>query len=222
MLCDSVPDGIDAVTISEPLEDAVATDHDEVEVVLYFEALDVGLAHYNVRIAAVAWPLRLDVAERLRHREAPREDAQRALHVKILLARMSGCLGESLRAIDLTARCLDSNLFQLVIRLVITAEHANLLATVDRHDGSRVSDVDDVDHLVDNHDDGSARARALRTDSLPGHEVLSSSLRLLNQRQEVSLTFTESLSDGLDRVLRELIVLHDEIVQVVSEVVSAR
>ena len=51
--------------------------------------------------------------------------------------------------------------------------------------------------------------------------MLSSRLGLLDDRKEVALTFTESLLDSLDWVLRELVILHDEVVQVISQVVCA-
>lgn len=61
----SVPYRVNTVPVVEALEDAVAADHDEVEIVLNFEALDVGVADNHVWIASEPWSLRLDVAERL-------------------------------------------------------------------------------------------------------------------------------------------------------------
>lgn len=52
--------------------------------------------------------------------------------------------------------------------------------------------------------------------------MLSSSLRLLNEAEEVALALMEALLDGLDWVLRELLILHNEVMQVISEVISTR
>lgn len=51
--------------------------------------------------------------------------------------------------------------------------------------------------------------------------MLSSRLGLLDEREEVTLTFTEALLDSLDWVLRELLILHNEVMQVISQVVCA-
>lgn len=64
----SVPNGVDTVSVVKALENAVAADHDEVEVVLHLEALDVRVAHDYVWISSEAGSFCLDVAEGLRHR----------------------------------------------------------------------------------------------------------------------------------------------------------
>lgn len=51
--------------------------------------------------------------------------------------------------------------------------------------------------------------------------MLCPCLGLLDEAQEVALALSESFSDSLDWILRKLFVLHDEIVQVVTQVVSA-
>jgi len=59
----SVPNGVHAVSVVQPLKDSIATNHDEVEVILYFEAFDVRVAHNDVGIATKAWPLGFNVSE---------------------------------------------------------------------------------------------------------------------------------------------------------------
>lgn len=158
LLVDTLPDCVDAVAVGQALENAVATDHDEVEVVLNAEALDIGLANDYVRVASVTRPLGLDIAECFRNRESPREDSERTLDVQVLLARVRGCLCEGLSPIDLAAGGLDADLLKLVVRLVVPGQHADLVSSIYGHDSAGVADVDDVDHFVDNHDDGSAGA----------------------------------------------------------------
>jgi len=51
--------------------------------------------------------------------------------------------------------------------------------------------------------------------------VLRPGLRLLHQAQEVALALSETFSDCLHGVLRKLLILNDEIVQIVSKIVSA-
>ena len=59
----SVPNGVDAVSVVQPLKDSVATNHDEVEVILDFEAFDVRIAHNHVWITTEAWPLCFNVSK---------------------------------------------------------------------------------------------------------------------------------------------------------------
>jgi len=82
----SVPDSVDAVSVREALENAIAANHDEVEVVLHFEAFDVGVADDDVGVAAEAWAFGLNVSEGLGYRETTRKYSQRSLDVEILLS----------------------------------------------------------------------------------------------------------------------------------------
>lgn len=65
LFVDSVPTHVDAVSVVKPFKDAVAADHDEVEVVLHLETLDIRLAHNHIGIATIAWSLGFDVSEGL-------------------------------------------------------------------------------------------------------------------------------------------------------------
>lgn len=216
---DAVPDHVDAVSVVEAFEDAVAANHDEVEVVLHFEALDVWLAHDHVRVSSVSGSLGFDVSESLRHRQSPWKYSQRPLHIEVFLSWCGGGLGKCLGPVNLAPCCLDSDLLQFVIRLVVSGQNSNLGSSVDGHDGPRVAHIDHVNHLVDHHHHVRTRSRPLRTHILTTHHVLSSSLSLLHQIQEVLLAISEALLDCLDGILRELLVLDHKVVEVVSEVV---
>ena len=52
------------------------------------------------------------------------------------------------------------------------------------------------------------------------HGVLSSSLGNFNQVDETTLTLFETTDDGLLRELREIFVLHDEVMKIISQVVG--
>lgn len=105
---------------------------------------------------------------------------------------------------------------------MISGKDTDLSSSVDGHDGSRVSDIDDVDHVVDDHNDIGARTGSLRTDILPGHEVLCPSLSLFDQSEEVALTLSEALLDSFNWILGELLVLNNKVVQVVSQIIGTR
>jgi len=51
--------------------------------------------------------------------------------------------------------------------------------------------------------------------------MLRSGLCLLNEAQEIAFTFSEAFSNGFNWILRKLLVLHDEVVEVIPQVVCA-
>lgn len=220
LLGDSLPDHIDAVSVVEPLKNTVTADHDKIEVVLYFEALDIWIANNDVGVSSISWSFGFDVSERLGHRESTREYSQRPLNVEILLTRVRSCFGEGLSSIYLAPGGLDSDLLKFVVGLVVSGENTDLGSSVYRHDGPRVADVDDVYHVVNDHDDVGARPGSLGTHVLSGHQVLGPGLSLLDEREEVAFAFSEALLDSLDRILWELLILNDEVVEVISQIVG--
>ena len=108
----------------------------------------------------------------------------------------------------------------LVVGLVVTREHCDLSARVDRHDAATVANIDDVGHVIDDHDYGGARARSLWTNLLARHGILSSSLSHLNQVDKAALAVFESTNYGFLGEFGEIFVLNNEVVQVVAQVVG--
>ena len=53
------------------------------------------------------------------------------------------------------------------------------------------------------------------------HSILGPRLRDLNQVDEASLTLFETANNGFLRELREIFILHDKVMKIVSEVVGA-
>ena len=221
LLVDAAPDCVDALLVVQALEYAVAADHEEIKVVLELETSDFGIANDNVLIATVPLPLGLDVAEGARHREATREGSQWPLDVEVFLAGCGGSLGEGLCAVDLAACGLDASALLVIIRLVISGQDRNLGARIERHQATAIANVDHVRRVVDDHHHSRAGAGPLWTHLLARHGVLGSLLGHLDEADEAALALFEASNDRLLRELGEVLILHDEIVQVVSEVVSA-
>ena len=121
LLVDAAPDGVDAALVVQTLENSIASNHEEIEIILQFETSNLRVANDNVRISSVLLSLCLNVSKGAGHGEAAWEDAQRALHVQIFLIGVRSCLGKSLCTVDLTACSLDSDTFLIVVRLVITS-----------------------------------------------------------------------------------------------------
>jgi len=125
-----------------------------------------------------------------------------------------------LRPVDFATAGLDSDSLLLVIGLVVSGEHGDLSAGVDGHDAATVTHVDHVSHIVNDHHHGGTGARPLRAHLLARHCVLSARLSHLDQVDKAALTLFKSTDNGLVGELREVFVLHDEIVQVVSQVIG--
>ena len=103
---------------------------------------------------------------------------------------------------------------------MITRAHGNLRASIDRHDTPTVTDIDHVRCIIDDHDHCGARAGPLGADLLTWHGVLGSRLCNFDKVEEAPLTFSETCHDRFIRELREVLILHDEVMKIVAEVVS--
>ena len=216
MFSNGIPDLVDTVSIVQALEDSIAANHNEVKIVLNFEGLDVGVAHDHVWVTAVLRALGLDVSEGFAYRKTPREDPKWSLDIHVLLAWVSSCFCKSLGPINFSSCSLDPDFLELVVWLVVTTENSDLAPRIDAHHGTRIPNIDDVDHIVNDHYDVGTRARPLRTYILPIHHVLGSCLSLFHQRQEILLALSKAFPDCFDWILRKLLILNHEVVQVVS------
>lgn len=120
LLCYSIPNSINAVSIIKSLKDAITANHYEVKVVLDLEALDIWVTDDHVWVSSVARPLGFDVSKSFGDRKTARKDSQRALDVQVLFTWGSSSLCESLGSVNFTTSCLDSDFLKLIIWLVIS------------------------------------------------------------------------------------------------------
>lgn len=104
---------------------------------------------------------------------------------------------------------------------MVTTRSSNVCASVQRHKAATITDVDYIGHVIDDHDDSCAATRPFRAYLLSGHGVLSAGLRHLDQVNEATFAFFETSHDRLVWELREVFVLHNEIMKIVTEVIGA-
>jgi len=216
-----IPNSINAVSVVKSLKDSITTYHNEIKVVLNFKAFDVWITNNYIWVTTITRSLCFDISKGFGNRKSSWENSQWTLDVEIFLSRGCSCFGKGLSPVNLSSSSLDSNLFQLIIRLVISWENSDLCSCINRHHSSWVSHIDNVNHFIDYHDHVRTRSWPLWAHILPSHEVLGSCLCLLNKTEEIPLTLMESFLDGLDWVLRKLFILNHKVMQVISEVVSA-
>ena len=81
MLIYAIPYRVNALFIIEALKDTVATDHEEIKVVLQFETANLGVTYNDVRITSVFLPLSLYISEGSRNGEAAGEHSQGSLYI---------------------------------------------------------------------------------------------------------------------------------------------
>ena len=120
LVCYLFPYSVNAVSVGEPLEDAVTANHNVVIVVLDLETFDVWVADNHIWVSTIARTLCLDISKCLRDRESSWEDSKWPLNVKIFLTWMSSCFCKCLSSINFATSCLDSDLLKLIVWLVIT------------------------------------------------------------------------------------------------------
>lgn len=216
-----VPNSINAVPIVKSLKDSVTTYHNEIKVVLNFKAFDVWITNNDIWVTTITRSLCFNISKSFGNRESSWENSQWTLDVEIFLSWGCSCFGKGLSPVNLSSSSLDSDLFQLIIRLVISWENSDLSSCINGHHSSWVSHIDNVNHFIDYHDHVRTRSWPLWANILPCHEVLGSCLCLLNKAKEIPLTLMESFLNGLNWVLRELFILNHKVMQVISEVVSA-
>lgn len=116
----AVPNSVDALLVIQTLENTVAADHEEIEVVLELEHLDLWLADDDVLVSTVLGPLGLDIAEGTRYRKPSRKHSQRPLHIEVLFLGCRGCLGECLSSVNFTTGSLYSDALLLIIGLMVS------------------------------------------------------------------------------------------------------
>jgi len=108
----------------------------------------------------------------------------------------------------------------VIIWLVVTGADGDLRTSIDGHDAPTVTNVDHKRCIIDDHDYCGAGARPLRANLLTWHGVLGSCLRNFNKVEEAALAFSETSQNRFIRVLREVLILHDEVMKIVAQVVS--
>ena len=63
MLVNSVPNGVNNVSVVKSLKDTIAADHEKVEVIFQFETANFWVTNDDIWITSILLPLGLDVSE---------------------------------------------------------------------------------------------------------------------------------------------------------------
>mmetsp|Transcript_41369 Transcript_41369/g.63058 ORF Transcript_41369/g.63058 Transcript_41369/m.63058 type:complete len:216 (-) Transcript_41369:3213-3860(-) len=182
-------------------------------VVLYFKGSYIRIRNYYVYITVVLFKLGFDITDSSRDGEAPREDAVGSVYY--LLAGFSeGWVSLNYLGVLVNTTFIfdDPFHFNFIGRLMICREQEQLLATVSRHDSSAVSSVGTVAHVVNDEDDNGAATGPI--------DFTSFLFLAFSEFNEEAFGFSETVAEGLDRILREIIILYNELMEVVPKEIS--
>ena len=117
--------------------------------------------------------------------------------------------------VNLPAIFLNSSCFIFIFRLMILRKEEDLFTSIDRHDCSAVSNIGNVAQVPDNKDDDSARPASL-------NEVFLWPALFVSPLKEHPLGLRKSILDSNSRVLGEVIVSDNQLVELVPQEIRAR
>lgn len=106
----------------------------------------------------------------------------------------------------------DSLHLYLLSGFVIRGKKEQLFTSICRHDCPAISSVGAIAHIVDDEDDDRTTSRPI---NVTGFLLLA-----LCELEEEPFSFTETVSERLNRILGEVFILDDELVEVVPEEIS--
>ena len=117
--------------------------------------------------------------------------------------------------VDLTAVLFNAPRFFLILRLVVLGQEQDFFAAVNRHDGPAVAHVGHVAYLSDDEHDDGASATAL-------HEILLRATLLVSPLKEHLLGLSETSLNSQLWVAWEVLVAHNQLMQLITQEVGAR
>jgi len=220
LLLDALPHTIYNFLVVKSFVDTVATYKEKVKVILKFEHFKLWIAHNHVRVTSIPGSFGLDVAESSRNGQTTRENAQGPLNVEVLLVWGRCSFREGLSAIDLASLGLDTAPLIFVIGFVVSAWHCSMQTSIHRHYATAITNIHNICSVIYYNYTDRAASRAFWSHCLTWILFLSPSLSKFDQVDKIALTLLKACCDCLLRMHRELIVLHDKVMQIISQVVG--
>lgn len=161
LLCNSIPNHVDAIPIVQSLKYSITTNHYEIEVVLNFEWFDIRFTNNHVGVTTVFGSLGFDVSKGFRYRKSTGKNSQWPLNIKVFLSWLTSSFGKGLGPIDLATSGLNSDLLKLIIRFVVSWENTNRSSCIDGHDCPWITNINNIDYIINYHNNRGTRSWAL-------------------------------------------------------------
>lgn len=115
--------------------------------------------------------------------------------------------------VNLTSTFFNSFGLILILWLVILWQHQNLVTSIDRHDSTTISHISNVADLTNNQRDNGTGSTSL-------NEVLFWLALLMGPFKKDFFCFCNTVFDSLLRVLWKVVIPHDQLMKLVSKIVS--
>ena len=201
------------------VKDAIATQNDEVMILLDFECFYLRHSYDNSGNAPVFWELGINIAKGSWYSKSTRQYSHRALTMSIFIATFehdrtsiqSRYLLGSLCLVYLASWSKHSLLLIWLTRFVISRKAIYLLPSLSRHNGSAISYICYVHCVIHYQTYDSTWSALFNTFPRGSWNIL----------QEVSFRFLEPWHYSFSRFIRELFISDDELMQVVSQEIRA-
>ena len=123
------------------------------------------------------------------------------------------CLNDLGVLIDSTSMLDDSLHFNFISRLMISREQEQLLSSISRHNSPTISSIGTVAHIINDKYDHRTTTRPVNLASL----LLLALCKLKKQ----SLCLPKPISECLNRVLREMLIFDNELMQIIPKEICA-
>jgi len=209
----ALPDQMDHILVAHLIKNPITRHEYEVVVVADLEGGDVGLCYDYMGVPLELDHLCLDVPKGPRHRQPPWKHPVRPQYDLLSTLARVAVLDHAGVLIDLPPILHDPLQLLLLSRLMIICEGENFFTPISGHDDPAVPHIGHIAHLIDDQDDDGARAGPVY--------VSDFFFLLLSELQEEPFCLPEAPPDRTDRVLWEIVVLNDELVEVVPEELCA-
>ena len=119
--------------------------------------------------------------------------------------------------VDFSSILLNSHLFEFVIGAMVSRKSVNLVASFSTHDCSWISDIRDIDHIVDNQTRDSTRTAFVKIVKSP---VSLTFVLLVNHVQEHLFSLSKSVSQSIFWIWGKCIISDNKLMQIVSQKIS--
>lgn len=120
LFANSVPNCIDTISVIEPFENTIASNHNKVKIILNTETLNIRFTNNYVWISTVFWTLCFNISKCFWYRQTARKNSEGALNIQIFFSRMCSSFCKSLCTIDFASCSLNTNFLKLIIWFMIT------------------------------------------------------------------------------------------------------
>jgi len=213
------PGAIYTLAIWHFIENAVTPKKNEIMRVLDFERLDVWNCNHNVWISPILLVFCLNVSECPWYWQASRQDPMRPHHVRTLDPNSSKRrnFSHGLRLVNFASVLLNSHLFKVIVRSMVSWKRINFVSSFCTHDCSWVADIRNIDHIVDYKASDGTWSTFIK---VVKSSVSLAFILLVNHVQKHFLRFCKAIPQSVFGIRGKGVIANNKLVKIVSQKIS--